>query len=262
MDLGLSGKVVIVLAASRGLGRAVAHGFSAEGARVTILSRDEEQLSRAAREISEVTGNAVTPRPCDITAPGELEKRINAVGEEHGGVDVLFNSCGGPSAGHFEQLDDSQWRHGFELTLLSFVRAVRAVLPHMERRGGGRILNLASFSARQPIDGLVLSNVFRPGVAGLTKSLANEMGPRGILVNTIAPGFIGTDRLGELNRAAAERLGKTLGEIEHGQASQIPLGRLGTPEEFARAVVWLGSQANTYVTGQLICIDGGLVKSI
>jgi 3-oxoacyl-[acyl-carrier protein] reductase len=262
MDLGLKDKVVVVLASSRGLGRAAAEGFAAEGARVVIMGRHGDALKETARQLSEATGNQVMHQRCDIMEEGALELRLGMVAQELGGVDVLVNNSGGPRAGSFDEMDDKAWRDAFELTVMSYVRAIRIVLPGMRAKGGGRIVNLASTSTRQPIDGLLLSNVFRAGVGGLTKTLSNELAADNILVNVIAPGRIATDRLRELDEGAAKKRGISLEEVQKTWQGRIPLGRYGEPDELARAVVWLGSWANTYVTGQLLCVDGGLVRSI
>jgi 3-oxoacyl-[acyl-carrier protein] reductase len=262
MDLGLKGKNVLVLASSKGLGKACAMEFAKEGANVMITSRSEEQLQETAAAIKNETGATVLYKKCDITKRDEIEELVAATAQELGGVDVLVNNAGGPPAGGFGDFEDESWQYAFELTLLSLVRTVRAVVPHMQKSGAGRIVNIASSSFKQPIDGLILSNTFRTAIHGLSKSLSQELGKDGILINTIGPGRIGTDRVGELDQIMAEKKGISRDEIKSDVESGIPLGRYGTPEEFAKMIVFLCSGANTYITGQSLLIDGGMVKAL
>jgi 3-oxoacyl-[acyl-carrier protein] reductase len=262
MDLGLKGKSVFVTAASRGLGKATAMEFAREGANVTIASRNLEALNQAAREIEQETGQVVTCIPLDVTDGPSIQQAVEAAVQAGNGLDVLICNAGGPPAGNFEQFSDEDWLAAFQLNLLSTVRLIRTSLPYMRKRGGGRIVNITSTSIKQPIPGLVLSNTLRAGVYGLTKSLATELADDRILVNTVAPGRIQTDRVVELDEAAAKRRHVSVDEVKAGWLSQIPLQRYGTPEEFAKAVVFLGSFANTYVTGQALLVDGGMVKAL
>lgn len=262
MDLGLSGKVAVVLGSSHGLGLASATEFAREGAQVVLASRSEASLQAAAAQIRSTAGQAVSHRVCDVTKAADLQGLIDFTAGRHGGVDVLVTNAGGPPAGTFGDFADEAWQRAFELNLLSAVRAIRCALPAMRPRGGGRIVCLASVSSRQPIDGLILSNVFRAGVAGLAKSLANELAGEGILVNTICPGRISTGRVAELDAHIADKRGTTPEAVRKSYESLIPIGRYGTPGEFARALVWLGSWANTFITGQMILVDGGLVRTL
>lgn len=262
MDLGLQGKVALVAASSKGLGRAIASELAAEGARVMISGRTEETLSRAAAEIEEKTGSEVRFRVADLARGEDVRGLVNSVVEQFGGVDVLVNNSGGPPAGGFDDLLDEDWQDAFELNLMSFVRLIRNVLPHMRERGGGRIVNVASSSIKQPIDNLMLSNTFRAGIAGLAKSLAAELAPDGILVNTLGPGRIHTERSASLDLAQAEARGVSEEDVRAEFASKIPLGRYGTPEEFAKVATFLGSPANAYTTGQAILVDGDMVRAL
>lgn len=262
MDLGLRGKNVLVLASSKGLGKACALEFAREGANVMLTSRNEQQLSQTAEEIKSETESAVYFKKCDITQRNEIDELVAETVEKLGSIDVLINNAGGPPTGNFNDFEDDHWQGAFELTLLSLVRTVRAVTPNMRKNGGGRIVNIASSSFKQPIDGLILSNTFRTAINGLSKSLSQELGNDGILINTIGPGRIGTDRVGELDQMVAEKKGVSAEEVKAAIKSGIPLGRYGEPEEFAKMVVFLCSGANTYVTGQSLLIDGGMVKAL
>lgn len=262
MDLGLEGKVALVMAASKGLGRAVATELAREGARVVISSRDEDALSQTAAEMSEETGGEVEHRAADITRAEDVQALVSHAADRFGGVDVLVNNTGGPPAGTFDDFDDEGWQAGFELVLLSLIRSVRGVLPSMRERGGGRIVNIASSSVKQPIENLILSNTFRAGIAGLAKSLAIELAPDGILVNTIGPGRISTARSQSMDASQAEARGVPVEEVRGQFEARIPLGRYGTPEELARVAAFLASPANSYVTGQSILVDGGMVRAL
>ena len=262
MDLGLGGKTALVTAASKGLGRAIATELAREGARVVISSRDEGALARTAKEIEEETGSTVEHRACDLAVGAQIEALILHATDRLGGIDVLVNNTGGPPAGAFEDLDDAAWRRAFEGIILSLVRCVRGVLPSMRERGGGRVVNVASSSVKQPIEGLTLSNTFRAGLAGLAKDLSAELAPDGILVNTLGPGRIATARSESLDASRAEARGVPVEDVRRSIEAGIPLGRYGTPEEFARVAAFLASPANSYVTGQAILVDGGMVRAL
>jgi len=262
VDLGLNGRVALVAASSRGLGRAVATALAAEGAKVMLSARDEAALAQTAEEMSENTGAEVDYCATDLTRADDVRALVRRTAERFGGVDVLFTNAGGPPAGSFDTVSDEDWRGAFELNLMSVVRLVREALPHMRERGFGRIVNIASSSIKQPIEDLILSNTFRAGVAGLAKSLSFELAPEGILVNTLGPGRISTERSASIDAAQAERLGVPVEEVRGGVEAQIPLGRYGTPEEFARVAVFLASPANSYVTGQAFLVDGGMVRAL
>ncbi|QAY67116.1 SDR family oxidoreductase [Paenibacillus protaetiae] len=263
MDLHLKHKSVFVAASSKGLGRAMALQYAREGALVTIASRNEEELRVAQADITAATGIRPLVQRMDVSSASDVQAAIAAAADAHGGIDVLVTNAGGPPSGSFEAFADEDWQSSFEVNLLSVVRLIREALPHLrEASDGGRIVNIASTSIKQPTEGLILSSVFRAGVHALTRSLATELGPDGILVNTVSPGRIGTDRIVQLDRARADQLGIPVEQVQAAAVSQIPLGRIGTPEEFAAMAVFLGSFANTYVTGQSLLIDGGTVKSI
>lgn len=263
MDYGLQGKTVLVTASSKGLGFATARGFAREGAKVMLASRSETALQAAVSAIQVETGNAqVSYVVADVSQGFAIADIFEAVERAFGGVDVLVNNAGGPPAGNFNSVEDAQWGQAFELSLMSVVRATKRALPHMRKNQWGRILNFTSSSIKQPIDNLILSNTFRTAVAGLAKSLAIELAPDNILVNTLGPGRIATDRVASLDAIRAQSAGTSIDEVKRTTEAQIPLGRYGTPDEFAALAVFLGSSANGYITGQSILVDGGMVKSL
>lgn len=262
MNLGLEGKSVLVAAASKGLGLATALEYAQEGARVTIASRSLPQLEAARQKILAATGQEVAVAVMDVTSAEDITRAVRTAADYGGGLDVLVTNAGGPPAGGFGDMADADWSGGFELTLMSTVRLIREALPHMRGAGGGRIVSISSVSVKQPIEGLILSNVFRAGVNALNKSLATELAPEGILINSLAPGRIGTDRILQLDGRRAEAAGIPLQQLQEQALQGIPLGRTGTPEEFGKAAVFLGSFANTYITGQSLLVDGGMVKSL
>ncbi|NNE93030.1 MAG: SDR family oxidoreductase [Verrucomicrobiales bacterium] len=261
MDLGLKDKPILVMASSGGIGRGVATEFAREGAKVMLFARSEEKLAVVADEIESETGTRPQFVAGDITSADDVAMVVEKTAVEFGGVWALFNNTGGPAAGPFENLDDDAWQSAFELTTLGYVRAVRECLPHMKSGGGGRIVQNTSVSTKQAIDGLLLSNVFRAGLVGLGKTLARELGKEGILVNTVGPGRIDTERVEQLDNIWAEQKGISYDEQRKDAENSIPLGGYGEPADFGRVVVFLCSTANSYVTGQNLLIDGGMTPS-
>ncbi|MHA7138107.1 SDR family oxidoreductase [Rossellomorea arthrocnemi] len=263
MDFGLKNKAVIVTASSKGLGKATALELAKEGAHVLISSRNEEELQSTAKEIIELSGNhQVYFAPCDMTKPEDIQELVETAVNKLGGVDILVNNTGGPPAGGFQQFDDEDWQYAFELNLLSYIRTIREVIPHMKKNKGGRIVNIASSSTKQAIDGLILSNTFRTGIVGLSKSLSRELAQDHILINTVGPGRIATERVAQLDQLNADKHNVPLEEFKKQSEKAIPMGRYGEPEEFARAIAFLVSDANTYLTGQSLVVDGGLVTAL
>ena len=263
MDLGLRDKVAIVMAASKGLGRACAAALAAEGARVTIGARGAQALEKTAHEIQQATRSQVLAVPTDVTKAEDVEAIVTATVREFGRIDILVNNAGGPPAGKFESFGDAQWQAAFELNLLSTVRLVRLVLPHMRITGSGRIITIVSTSVKQPIDGLLLSNAIRSGVVGLAKTLSVELAPDNITVNNVCPGRILTDRLRQIYHIN-ERVQQGVSEeaMLKEMAQDIPMGRVGKPEELGALVAFLASQQAAYITGTTIQVDGGLVRSL
>ncbi|HPI98587.1 MAG TPA: SDR family oxidoreductase [Synergistales bacterium] len=262
MELGLKGKVAIVMASSSGLGKAIAREFLEEGAKVVMASRSEDKLAHAAAEIGRDMAFPPLYRSCDITNPSEIQELVGFAVEKLGPVSVLVNNAGGPPAGTFDSFGDDAWQKAFELNLLSYVRTIREVLPLMKEQKWGRIVNSTSSSVRQVIENLILSNTFRLGVIGLTKTLSQELAPHNILVNAIGPGRFNTGRIRQLDMALAEKKGMPVEEVARQSLSRIPLGRYGDPAEYGRLAVFLCSGANTYITGQTIIADGGMVRAV
>jgi 3-oxoacyl-[acyl-carrier protein] reductase len=263
MDLGLQDKVAIVMAASKGLGRACATALAAEGAQVTIGARDAQVLEKTAQEIQQTTMSRVLAVPTDVTKAEDVEAIVAATVREFGRIDILVNNAGGPPAGTFALFGDADWQVAFELNLLSTVRLVRFVLPHMRITGSGRIITIVSTSVKQPIDGLLLSNAIRSGVVGLAKTLSVELASDNITVNNVCPGRILTDRLRQIYHIN-ERLQQGVSEeaVLKEMSQDIPLGRVGKPEELGAFVAFLASQQAAYITGTTIQVDGGLVRSL
>src|SRR5688572_2865388 len=252
MNLGLTDKSVIVCASSAGLGKATALEFAREGARVMLCSRRETELQRAVADIKAATGQAARYTVVDVTKPADIARLVEGTVEAFGGVFALVNNSGGPPAGTFDQFDDAAWQNAYELNLLSYIRTIRAVLPHLRKGGGGRIVNFTSSSVKSPLDNLILSNTFRTGVLGLSKTLASELGKDGILINVLGPGRIQTERIEQLDSLRATKTGVSVEQIRTDTFKTIPLGRYGTPDEYAKIAVFLGSPANTYITGQTL----------
>ena len=261
MDLNLTDIPVLVCASSAGLGKAAALEFAREGANVMVCGRREAELQGVVAEIKAATGRDARYTVADLTQPEQITGVVDATVAAFGGLYTLVNNGGGPPAGPFDAFDDAAWISAFDLTLLSFIRTIRAALPHMRQRGGGRIVNFTSSSFKSPIENLILSNTFRMGVLGMTKTLAGEVGKDGILANVLGPGRIQTDRITQLDTMRATKAGKTMEDIRTETARTIPVGRYGVPDEMAKLAVFLGSPANTYITGQAMLVDGGMVKS-
>ncbi|WP_161881010.1 SDR family oxidoreductase [Deinococcus alpinitundrae] len=262
MDLQLKGKTALVTAASAGLGYATASALSAEGARVAICSRDLERAQDAAKKIQAASGHEVLAFAADVASEADLTRLFGEVSEALGKLDILVCNAGGPPAGNFSALSEAQWVTGFQLTLMSVVRSVRLARPLMQAAGGGRILTILSSSVKKPIDNLTLSNTFRPAVQGLCKSLSLELADDNIQVNGLAPGRIETGRINQLDDAMAAKQGKSRAEIRAASEAQIPMKRLGQPEEFGRVAAFLCSPAAEYVNGSVLLVDGGAMTSL
>lgn len=257
MDLKLNNKVALILASSKGLGKAIATSLAAEGAKVIISSRNQQELTQTAQEIKNLTGNEVTVIAADVSKAEDVEKLVTQVGDSFGHIDILLNNAGGPPFDKFEHFDDEQWQKAFELNLLSFARLSRLVLPYMKKTGSGRIINIISGSVKAVLDNSVLSTSMRMGVVGMAKLMADEFGPYNITVNNVAPGMILTDRIKHTLPKDADPE-----EALKERAKNIPLGRIGKPEELANLVTFLASDAASYISGTTIQVDGGANRSI
>jgi 3-oxoacyl-[acyl-carrier protein] reductase len=262
MDLGLEGKVALVAASSRGLGRAVAEQLGAEGATLALCSRDRARLEEVQKGIEERYRVRTIAVAADLSEESGVARVVDAAHDAFGRVDVLFTNTGGPPAGPFESHSLDAWRQAVKQNLESVLLLVGGVLPGMKERGWGRIINVTSIAVKEPLDGLILSNSIRSAVTGFARTLANEVGRFGITVNNVLPGWTMTDRMDKLADYHANQENKTPDEIRARWANEIPVARLGKPEDFAAMVAFLASERAGYVTGQSITVDGGFVRSL
>lgn len=262
MDLGLKGRVAIVAAASKGLGRAVAEELARDGAEVAICARSAANLNTAVESIRKATGREVFSQELDVTRAEAVRDFVAAVEKKFGRVDICVTNAGGPPAKKFLDISIEDWRNAVDLTLMSAVYFAREVLPIMRKRHWGRLIAITSISVKQPIDNLLLSNSIRAGVTGLMRTLANEFGPDGITVNCVCPGYTLTERLEELSAMQAKAAGISRDKILEGYSTNVPLKRIGKPEEFAVMVAFLASERASYINGCSIAIDGGYAKGL
>jgi 3-oxoacyl-[acyl-carrier protein] reductase len=258
MDLGLRGCAAVVGGASSGMGRAIARRLAAEGCDVTLFARRAELLDEAVAEISALPdGGRAHPVVGESTSHGDLQRAVEETSREFGRLDIVVNNTGGPPAGDFSDLGDDDWQRGFELTLLSAIRLTRQALPALRQSGRGRVVNITSMAVKEINDGLLLSNALRPGVTGWAKHLSREEGPHGITVNSIAPGYINTDRLRYLYSTESDPSAARRRDEE-----SIPLRRFGSPEEIAAATAFLCSTEASYISGVTLLVDGGLTRGL
>jgi 3-oxoacyl-[acyl-carrier protein] reductase len=264
MDCQLAGTVALVNAASRGLGRGIAEALAAEGAALVISSRDTAAITQTARQIAADHGTEVIGVAADVSIPGAARELAAVAAERFGRLDILVTNSGGPPGGTFADFDDNAWQRAFDLLLLSVVRMVRATLPQLRASGRGRIINVASTAVREPIGGLILSNSLRAGVAGLAKTLADELAADQVTVHTVLPGRILTDRLREPFREAARQASLDIDDYARARvaAEPIPLGRVGEPADMGVLVAFLCSAAAGYLTGLTIAVDGGRLRGV
>src|SRR5271170_7646012 len=262
MNLGLKDRVALVAASSQGIGRATAEAFAAEGCRVAMCARNQPTLQAAAEQIRKRYNAEVIAEAFDVTDAGAVGSFVATVAAKFGGVDICVTNAGGPPAKGFLAASLEEWQRALEMNFLSTVYFAREVIPHMQRKCWGRIITLTSITTKQPVNDLVLSNAVRAAVVGLVKSLANEFGKDGILVNNVGPGFTATDRLKELAATRASATGKTEQDLFDGWAADSPLKRLGQPREVAETIVWLASERASYITGQTVLVDGGIYKGL
>ena len=262
MDLGLKGKVALVAAASRGLGRAVAEELAAEGAVLVLCSRKADAISQTASEIAQASGAEVLALAADVSKAEDVATLVRSGIERFGRIDILVTNAGGPPAGPFESFSHEQWQAATRLTLFSAVELARNVLPGMKERRWGRILNITSIAVKQPVENLMLSNSLRAAVTGFARTLANEVASFGITVNNIMPGYTRTERVEELSRMMADREGISPAEFVARWEREIPMRRLGEPREFAALTAFLVSERASFITGTSIPVDGGWIRAL
>ncbi|MCL5030271.1 MAG: SDR family oxidoreductase [Bacteroidetes bacterium] len=262
MDFGIKGKVVLVTASSKGIGRAVAESFAAEGCSLAICARNKEELINTVTEIKKKYGTEPFWSVCDLNQLKDIETTVESVNKNYGRIDILVNNCGGPDPGYFQQLVDKNWQSAFEQVLLSVVRFCNLTVPDMILREWGRIINITSTTVKQPVDNLMLSNTLRSGVVGFAKTLSNEVAKYNITVNNVAPGYTLTNRIYDLAVNKAKLVGKSHEEVLTEMAKEIPMNRLAGPEEIASVIVFLASKQAGYITGNTIQVDGGLIKAM
>jgi 3-oxoacyl-[acyl-carrier protein] reductase len=262
MDLGLQGKTAIVAAASRGLGKAVAHAFALEGANVVMFARDPASIEVAATDVRRVAtdGAQILGVSADVTRLSDLERVVNATVDSFDGADIVFNNAGGPKPGVFDDLTDDDWQSAVDLNLMSAVRLTRLCLPRMRARRWGRVIVSTSYSVKQPIHTLMLSNAVRSATTAWAKSLSDQVAQDGITVNALAPGQIETGRIRQYAEDVARREGRLSQDVEHEMVVNIPSGRFGRAEEFAAAAAFLASERASYITGVTLLVDGGLFR--
>ncbi len=262
MDLGIKGRVAIVAASSQGIGLATAEAFAAEGCRVAMCARNDRTLQAAAEKIRKQHRAEVLAEAFDVTDAAAVTRFVATVANKFGSVDICVTNAGGPPAKGFLAVSLEDWRKAIDANFLSTVYFAREVIPHMQRKNWGRIITITSITTKQPVTDLVLSNAVRAAVVGLVKSLANEFGRDGILVNNVGPGFTATDRLKELAKARSAATGKPEQEFLDAWAADAPVKRLGEPRELAETIVWLASERASYITGQTVLVDGGMYKGL
>ena len=262
MDLGLRNRVAIIAGASQGIGRATAEAFAVEGCKVAICARNPATLKATAEAIRQQHKVEVLDHPVDVTDPGAIHAFVKTVVNRFGSADICVPNAGGPPAKGFLAATLEDWQKAVDANFLSAVCFAREVIPHMQRKHWGRIITLTSITTKQPVTDLVLSNAVRTSVVGLVKSLANEFGKDGILVNNVGPGFTATDRLKQLAKTRAQNSGQKEEEIFASWAADAPLKRVGQPREVAEAIVWLASERASYITGQTLLVDGGAYKGL
>ena len=262
VDLGLKDRAAVVTGASKGLGRAVAERLAGEGADVVINSRSPETLQATASEIARDTGRRVVPVAGNVADEEFCAGLVQRAVSEFGRLDILIANAGGPPPGGVDDFAPEAYRKALDLNLMSTVQLTLAALPHLRKNGWGRVVAITSMAVKQPVDGLILSNTARPGVVGFIKTISRDLAPEGILCNVAAPGFIHTARVESLLSNQAEARGITREAVLEGIAGDIPAGRIGQPDEFANGVVFLASEAASYITGHTMQIDGGLVRGL
>jgi 3-oxoacyl-[acyl-carrier protein] reductase len=262
MEYGLKNKVALVTASSKGLGKAIAWGLAQEGAKLVICARNKKMLEKAADDIFIGTGVSVFPLAVDLAVGDQITWLVEETLDLFGKIDILVTNAGGPVPGDLDDLSEADWMNAIQLTLMSAVRLTRAVLPGMSKQKWGRIIYMTSVTAKQPMKNLLLSNVLRPAVVGLMKSVSGEVAQKNILANAVCPGYFMTDRVKELLESKAKKQKTTYQKVLKASVGEIPIGRMGKPEELANLVCFLASERSKYITGSLFQADGGYIKGL
>lgn len=261
METGIKGKVALVTGASEGLGRACAEAFAAEGCRLAIVARRPAPLKKLAHQLEQLGAPEVLSLSADVAQLQDLERVFAKMFQHFGSIHILLNNAGSPPEGYFLECSDTMWLEGFEQNYLSIIRAARLALPSMQEGGWGRIINISSVAARQPVERLTISNALRSGLAGLIRTMANEFSAQGITINNILPGFTHTERVARLADRMADLKGLTAPQIYEQWEASIPAGRLASPSEIGGLALFLASDAAGYITGTSTPVDGGLLRA-
>jgi 3-oxoacyl-[acyl-carrier protein] reductase len=262
MDLGLKNKIALVTASTKGLGKATAIALAAEGANVIINGRHRQNINDAVEEIKSKTGKEPLAIQGDVTRPEDIDRIFDETIKHYGTIHILVSNAGGPPAGGFDDFDDEQWLKAVELSLMSTIRLLRKASPIMQRQKWGRIVNISSITVKQPSENLILSNSIRAAVIGLTKTISRDLAKNNVLINNIAPYYISTKRVEYLMKETADKKGITKETVLESIVKEIPIGRLGTPEEFGNFAAFLCSERNSYITGTTIQFDGGAYRGL
>ncbi|MDX1522587.1 MAG: SDR family oxidoreductase [Anaerolineae bacterium] len=261
MNFGIRNKIALVTASSQGLGRACAEAIAAEGAKIAICARDGKKLAQAADEIAEATGTEVLALPADVSNAREIEQVVKETIDHFGGLHILVTNAGGPASGPPDTLSDRDWQESFNLTMMSVVRLIRAVIPQMTEQQWGRIINITSLSVKEPLDSMIISNALRPAIHGMAKTMSNLHAKDGITINNVMPGFMHTPHVAHIAERIAEQGGQTVADVLAEFGRPAPIGRIGRPEEVGAVVAFLASEQASYITGASIPVDGGRIKS-
>lgn len=262
MQLGLTGKVALVAASSKGLGRATALTLAQEGADVVISARGQEALERSRDEISAATGRRILAVQADVSKREDIDRLVSQALDALGRIDILVNNAGGPRPGVFTDMTDADWLAAVDLNLMSAIRLIERTLPGMRQRGWGRIVNITSISVKQPLPNIILSNTVRSGVVAMAKTLAGQVASEGVTINNVCPGYMLTDRVRNLSKTRAEAEGLSVEKVMAQSAASVPVGRLGNPMELAALIAFLASEQAAYLTGATIQMDGGMFQGL
>lgn len=261
MDLGLKNRTALVCASSNGIGRAIARSFANEGARVAICSRNEENLKATQAALHAESGSEIISVVADLSLKSDIDRLVEIANAQFGSIDILINNVGGPAPGGLMELSEEQWQEGFELSLMSVVRLTKAVLPGMQKQQWGRIVAIASNTAKEPREGILLSSTLRAAIAAFNKAIATKLASDNILIHTVCPGPIGTNRVLELTKNMATAQNITFEQAQNSLIGHLPMGRMGKPEEVASLVTYLVSEQSNFMTGNAIAIDGGQLSA-